>query len=253
MPIKSNPILEDGDNDTVSDNIDAEPLVPYHIVSKCIYEDISHNVLQHGLLPAYNNGEYVYECINCGECFIPPEMEDEKKLSLHEYVLVTALEEVYVNALNIDLIYAESIYRIIDRIRSNYSYDYHSDENLYESPVKYIFTNKDDFDFRINITLNQITHTDLLKNTIAKYESELLLCGFAPGGFPVGSIADMALNWMYNVKKSGKITLDNNINAVNNIFYMIMDGLPQKVVGNDIFEYTHGLGIGNTVLSIEYL
>ena len=112
LPIISDPTSKDGDKDTVADDIDVEPLVPYLIVSECIYGDFSHDVKKHGLLPSFVNGEYVYECVNCGEYFIPPEMEDLKNLSLYEYVLVTGLERIYIDALEVDVRYAESIYRM---------------------------------------------------------------------------------------------------------------------------------------------
>lgn len=244
LPIVSDPTSEDGDGDTVPDDIDSEPLVPYLIVSKCIYGDYSHDVLKHGLLPAYNNGEYVYECINCGESFIPPELEDITKLSLHEYTLVTALERIYLETLKLDKRYAESIYRIVDRIRSNYSYDYHSEGNLYESPIKYEYTNKNDYDFRINITLNQITHTDLLKNVIAQYEAELLLCGFNVGKIPVGSLIDTYLNWELSNKN-----FDDKKNLLGNIIGLASDNTKLGAIE----DYSSIIGIGNSILTYSYL
>lgn len=44
LPIVSDPTSEDGDGDTVPDDVDIEPLVPYLMVSDCIFESDSTHI-----------------------------------------------------------------------------------------------------------------------------------------------------------------------------------------------------------------
>jgi len=238
LPIYSDPTQKDTDNDSVDDSIDKKPLIPYKVITSCIYEDdFTHNVLKHELVFIPDEG--LDECVNCGESFIPPQLEDEKLLSFHEYVLVTGLEKFYIELNETNEEYAESIYHIIDSIRSNYYYDYHSDNHIYESPIEYKFKNKRDY--RIEITFNQITQKDLLKGVIAEYEAELLLCGFTFGKIPIGSITDTLLNWEWS---------DKSADDVENLFWNAF-GTIEDTHNNNFFK--EKIGVGNTILTYSYL
>ena len=196
LPIVSDPTSEDGDKDTVPDDIDIEPLVPYLIVSDCIFEsDNTHSVSKHALIACVIDDEASYRCLNCDECFIAPESQDSLFLNENEYAIIQALRYTIAQLINsgeCNLNYIESLYMIIDEIRSSCTangstfYDYSDkieDLRYYTSPMNYLY-GKDNKEHSITISEYQTTksevYIDMQAKLIISYGLEFVSANFLP-------------------------------------------------------------------------
>ena len=183
MAVNSYCAQKDSDNDGIIDRKDDEPLIPCENVSKCIFYDKyepdwdskayyeeyvegfnEHDVKNHALsLAIVTDDDGIpcirYVCSHCGEQFITPEEQDPDLLTSAQYALVTSLEKAYSHyASKGDIMNAESIYMVIDSIRSQAAgihYDYKS-SGIYCSPMDYQ-TPKDELSY-VNISIEKASN-----------------------------------------------------------------------------------------------
>ena len=198
LPIVSDPTSEDGDGDTVPDDVDIDPLVPYLIVSDCIYHtDITHSVSKHALVNGYDeSGIPVYVCVNCCEMFIDPEYEDYEKLNEQQFALVKSLQLCAYELENSNEVNSQetinsliSIYSIIDKIREtvvannvtfyDYADDVYDENNKfvgrhYVSPKSKSIKDKNPYNLYVDIDITQITRDELINRIYYDYNKEFL-------------------------------------------------------------------------------
>lgn len=197
LPVKSDPVTINTDNDEVDDFYDIEPVLGINEWSNCLASDNPEDfkyVEDHCLVPVMIDGIEYYECMNCDiNPIISPdyqEIYDPESLGLtnENFAMLSALRYLYTELTKQGkLEEAEIVYRIIDKIRTiNYQqhYYYQNSNDHYASPINYSLTDENN-DYCAELHLYNL-YDETLEDEVKGIESDLL--GMISSALPLSEV-----------------------------------------------------------------